>query len=74
MADKPIKTMGEMAAEHPEAAAAIRRMNEQLLIVFVKRAGGTVTIPVAEVDDTGGDVLIMEVVGRNFVFKAGRKQ
>ncbi len=74
MADKTTTTMAELAAKSPEAAAGIRRMNEQLLIVFVKRAGGTVTIPVAEVDDTGGDVLIMELVGRNFVFKAGRKQ
>lgn len=74
MADKTTTTMAELAAKSPDAAAAIRRMNEQLLIVFVKRAGGTVTIPVAEVDDTGSDVLIMEVIGRNFVFKAGRKQ
>ncbi len=74
MGNRPIKTMGEIAAESPEAAAAIRRMNEQMLIVFVKRAGGTVVVPVAEVDDTGGDTLIMEVVGRDFVFKAGRKQ
>lgn len=74
MADKTTTTMAELAAKSPDAAAAIRRMNEQLLIVFVKRAGGTVTIPVAEVDDTGGDVLIMELIGRNFVFKAGRKQ
>jgi len=74
MGNRPIKTMGEIAAESPEAAAAIRRMNEQMLIVFVKRAGGTVVVPVAEVDDTGNDTLIMEVVGRDFVFKAGKKQ
>lgn len=74
MAEKPISTMAELAAASPEAAAGLRRMQEQLLIVFVKRLGGSVTVPVAEVDDTGGDVLMMEVIGRDFVFKAGRKQ
>lgn len=74
MAEKTTTTMAELAAKSPDAAAAVRRMNEQLLIVFVKRAGGAITVPVAEVDDTGGDVLIMEVIGREFVFKVGRKQ
>lgn len=71
---KPVSTMAELSAANPEMAHALRQMTQQMLIVFVKRAGGSVTIPVAEVDDTGGDVLTMEVVGRDFVFSVGKKQ
>lgn len=47
---------------NPEHAKLIDDLKEQLLIVFLKRLGGAVTIPVAEVDDTGRDVFALSVV------------
>lgn len=43
----------------PEHAAAIDNLKDQLLLVLVQRLGGNVTIPVMEIDDTGG--LFMEM-------------
>lgn len=67
---KPIVTTDESA----ELAAAVAKMTPQLLIALVKRAGGVLSVPVAEIDDTGRDFMTMEVVGRDFVFKVERKQ
>lgn len=63
------------AARHdaPEHAAVLDDFKDQLLIVFLKRLGGKVTIPVAEVDDTGGDLLSFAVRDRNFVFELRKK-
>lgn len=60
------------AAEH---ADAIEAMLQQLLIVLIKRAGGTVNIPVAEIDDTGHDMLAMQLLpdGQTFSFSVQRK-
>lgn len=56
------------------AAEVIEDLKEQLLLVFIKRLGGKVTVPVQEVDDTGGQVLMMEIVGSDFVFEIQQKQ
>jgi hypothetical protein len=59
----------EMARElAPEHAAALDDMKEQLLIVFLKRLGGSINIPVAEVDDTGGDLFALSVDPEKRVF------
>lgn len=58
----------------PEAREALRRMIGQLPIVFALRAGGELRIPVAEIDATGGWILDIEVAGRDFIFKARKKQ
>ena len=47
---------------NPEHAQLIDDLKEQLLIVFLKRLGGSATISVAEVDDTGRDVFAFSVV------------
>lgn len=47
---------------NPEHAKLVDDLKEQLLIVFLKRLGGSATIPVAEVDDTGRDVFALSVV------------
>lgn len=60
-------------ADAPEHSAAIEEFLPQLLIVFLKRLGGKVAIPVAEVDDTGGDLLAMKIVDRVFHFEVQRK-
>jgi hypothetical protein len=57
----------------PEHAAVIEHFKEQLLIVFLKRLGGKVSIPVAEADDTGGDMLAFNIVDGVFNFEIKRK-
>ena len=49
---------------------AIEAMKDQLLIVLIRRLGGTVKIPVAEVDATGGSALAMSLdqTTREFTF------
>lgn len=46
---------------------------DQLLIVFLKRLGGKVSIPVAETDDTGSDLLEFSVVDGVFHFETRKK-
>lgn len=58
-----------------EDAAAFDLIKGQLLIVLVKRLGGNVVLPVSEVDDTGSDLLTMEIdENKNFILKAEKKQ
>lgn len=47
----------------------------QLLIVMVKRAGGKITLPIPEVDDTGQDVLDLSVShdARTFTLAVSKK-
>lgn len=64
---------GTRAAGTPEAAL-IDNMKDQLLLVLIRRLGGKVSIPVAEIDDTGGLVCLMGIEGRTFHFEITRKQ
>lgn len=57
----------------PAHAALIDAMKEQLLIVFLKRLGGDVIIPVAEVDDTSQDTFSFKITDGKFHFKIGKK-
>ena len=57
----------------PLHAEVIEHFKEQLLIVFLKRLGGKVSIPIAEVDDTGGDMLAFSIVDGVFNFEIQRK-
>lgn len=54
------------------------QFKDQLLIVLIKRLGGTISIPVTEVDDTGRDVLSFSItttsVTQSFNFTVGKKQ
>jgi len=54
-------------------ADVIEAFKEQLLIVFLNRLGGTVSVPVAEVDATGSYTLSFNVVDGVFNFQIGRK-
>lgn len=60
----------------PEHAAVLDDFKDQLLIVFLKRLGGNVSIPVSEVDDTGQDTLAFRIdpVTRMFHFETQKKQ
>ncbi len=67
----------DLAREHaPEHAAVLDNLKDQLLLVLIERLGGDITIPVAEVDDTGGKLLSMslDTVKQEFHFVLGRKQ
>lgn len=59
----------------PEHAAMLDDLKDQLLIVFLKRLGGRLTIPVREIDDTGHDLFAFQVdpVTRDFTFELSRK-
>lgn len=66
----------EMARSvNPEHAALIDDLKEQLLIVFLKRLGGSASIPIKEIDDTGQDLLALRVdlETRAFHFEITRK-
>lgn len=52
-----------------EARDAIFKMLGQIPIVWAKRSGGTLRLPIAEVDATGGYVLDFEVEGADLVFR-----
>lgn len=52
---------------NPLHAALLDDLKDQLLIVFLKRMGGSVKIPVAEIDDTYQDMMAMSV-GEDRVF------
>ena len=77
--DKPLPPRGtdlaramDPSAEHH--ARAIEAMLQQLLIVLVKRAGGTLRVPVAEIDDTSQDVLSFRLTDdRQFEFFVSKK-
>lgn len=58
----------------PEHAAVLDDFKDQLLIVFLKRLGGKASIPVAEVDDTGGDLFAFRIVDGVFHFEMRKKQ
>ncbi len=50
-------------------------LKDQLLIVFLRRLGRRVDIPVAEIDDTGGELLAFSVdEQRVFHFELRKKQ
>lgn len=57
----------------PLHAAVIDNFKDQLLIAFIRRLGGNVTIPVAEVDQTGSFVVSLRIDGGDFVFELRKK-
>ena len=69
---KGIDMARELAPEH---AALLDDFKDQLLIVFLKRLGGSIDIPVREVDDTGGDLFAFSVdpVKKEFHFEVRKK-
>lgn len=63
-------------SQAPEHAALLDNLKDQLLIVFLKRlraAGDDLRFPLAEVDDTGLDLLAFKIEGSDFVFQLSRK-
>ena len=60
-------------ADAPLHADVLDDFKDQLLIVFLKRLGGTLDIPVAEVDDTGQDTLAFSVRDGVFHFETRKK-
>lgn len=59
----------------PLHAAVLDDLKDQLLIVFLKRLGGTLSLSVAEIDDTGGDLFAFRIdESRIFHFELRKKQ
>ena len=54
-------------------AQVLDDFKDQLLIVFLKRLGGKVSIPVAEVDDTAQDLFAFNIVDGVFNFELRKK-
>ncbi len=54
----------------------LENMRDQLLIVFLKKLGGKITVPVSEVDDTGMDIMKMflDQDTKAFTFEIHKKQ
>ena len=61
-------------ADAPLHAAALDDFKDQLLLVLIKRLGGKISIPVAEVDATGASLLLMSVKDGEFNFEIRGKQ
>jgi hypothetical protein len=68
------KGIDAIRLDAPEHAAMLDDFKDQLLVVLIKRLGGTVDIPVEEVDATGQDLVTFKVVDRIFHFEARKKQ
>ena len=54
-------------------ADVIDALKDQLLIVFLNRMGGKLSVPVAEIDATGDYTMSFNVVDGVFNFQIGRK-
>lgn len=54
-------------------ADLIDALKDQLLIVFLNRMGGKLSVPVAEIDATGDYTMSFNVVDGVFNFQIGRK-
>ena len=68
-------TEAARAAGNAAHANLVDELKEQLLIVFLKRLGGKVAIPCAEVDNTGQDLFSFSVdEHRVFHFEIRKKQ
>lgn len=67
-----MSSIKKLSYEHQQA---IEAMKSQLLIVLINRLGGSVDIPVAEVDGTGKFVLAMKMdqASRSFHFEVQAK-
>lgn len=64
----------EMArADAPEHAEIMENFKEQLLLAFLRKLGGRVSIPVKEVDETGGYLLAFNIVNGVFNFELRKK-
>lgn len=66
-------SIADLSYDHQQMVEA---MKSQLLIVLVNRLGGSIEIPVEEVDGTGAFNLALEVKAesRTFAFTVFRKQ
>lgn len=60
----------------PEHAAMMEDLRDQLLIVFLRRMGGSAHIPVKEVDDTGDYIMVFSIdpATKIFHFAVEKKQ
>lgn len=68
------KGIDAVRMDAPEHAAVLDDFKDQLLIVLLKRLGGKISIPCAEVDNTYQDLLAFSVdANRVFHFELRKK-
>lgn len=60
-------------ADAPEHTALMDDFKDQLMIAFMRRLGGKVSIPVTEVDETGGYLLAFSINNGVFNFELRKK-
>lgn len=61
-------------ADAPEHAQALENFRDQLLIALLQRLGPKVSVPISEVDATGGFVVAMRIEDGAFHFEVRQKQ
>lgn len=71
-----LRSLNAQEARDMLGTNVIRNLNDQLLLVLLNRAGGTVEVPCAELDATGEFIARLEVDHDNRIFtlKLERKQ
>lgn len=61
-------------ADSPLHAQIMDDFKDQIILALIRRAGGKVSIPVSEVDSTGGLVLFLSLDGGTFNLELRAKQ
>ena len=61
-------------ADAPHHAAVMDDFKDQLLIVFLRRLGRELSIPLSEVDDTGQELMSFSFENGVFHFELRKKQ
>lgn len=61
-------------ADSPLHAQIMDDFKDQLILALIRRAGGKVSIPVSEVDSTGGLLLFLALDGGTFNLELRAKQ
>jgi len=71
-----VSKLGDSYAESIAHSQAMEAMKDQLIIVLVNRLGGTVKVPVNEIDDTGQYLMMLQLDqdDRTFTFSVRKKQ
>lgn len=54
--------------DNPEMRAAMENLRDQLLLVLLRRLGGEVNVPVAEIDRTGQYTMEMQLDSTHGIF------
>ena len=69
------KVIDAIRGDSPDIAAVMDDLKDQLLLIFLKRLGGKVSIPLDEMNDTYQDLLCLSIdENKTFHFEMRKKQ